>query len=998
MAVRIEVSTKSHLNDPQGLKTAQRLREDLQVNVDQVRVVDVYTVDKELSREDFERLRTELFTDPITQESVLNTPTMGEFDYAIEVGFLPGVTDNVGNTSREAVEDLLKVKFNDEEGVYFSKVYLIKGQFSHQEVTKIASALHNPLIERVTVKSRLEYEKDGGLGITIPKVRLPPNPGVSLVDLEVSDEELVKLGKFGILDRLEGGKEIRRGPLALDLHSLYAIRDYFREMGRKPTDVEIESLAQTWSEHCKHTIFASPLDEVNEGLYKSFIQGATKKIRSRLGKDDFCVSVFSDNSGIIRFNEDFDICYKVETHNSPSALDPYGGAITGIVGVNRDPLGTGMGAKLAINVYGFCFGDPFYDGELMFRKPDCTDPILHPKVIFEGVRRGVEHGGNKSGIPTAWGFIRFDQRYMGKPLVFVGTVGILPRFTNGKPAHEKRAEPGDLIVMAGGRIGKDGIHGATFSSEGLHEGSPAAAVQIGDPITQKKLADAQLEARDLGLYHSVTDNGAGGLSCSVGEMAKESGGAMVFLEKAPLKYPGLPPNEIWISEAQERMTYAVPRDKVEQFIELMKRRGVEATVIGEFTNSGRCVVKFNDEVVMDIDLEFLHNGLPIKDLRSVWNPPEHPEPDFPPPNDLAETLAEMLSRLNICSKEYVVRQFDHEVQGGSVIKPLIGVEQDVHSDAVVMKPLLDSKQGVALSSALFPQYGDIDTYWMSACAVDTAVRAVVCVGANPRRIALLDNFCWCSSDEPERLGQLKRAVKACYDFALAYNTPFISGKDSMFNDFKGFDAHGNPMKISIPPTLLISSIGIVEDVTKCVSADFKASSDYIYVLGITKRELGASEYYSMRGEKEQRERYIGKSVPQVDADTASAMYKILAECIKDNIISACAPTSLGGLGITFAKMAMAGRLGTEIDLRAVPVDNNLSRDDFILFSESTGRVVVTVAPYNAGELEKRFKGFPISKVGNVRDDDLFILKGHDGDEWETRLGRLIVSYKKTLNW
>lgn len=997
MATRIEVTTKNHLTDPQGLKTAQRLREDLRVNVEEVRVVEAYTIDKELPRDALERLRVELFTDPIIQESTLNSPTLREFDYAIEVGFLPGVTDNVGNTSREAVEDLLKIKFSPEEGVYSSKVYLIKGKLSQHDVNKIASALHNPLIERIKIKSRAEYEKDGGMGVTVPKVRLPPNPGVSLVDLEVPDEELIKLGKFGILDHVEGEKEIRRGPLALDLPSLYAIRDYFREMGRKPTDVEIESLAQTWSEHCKHTIFASPLDEIKDGLYKTFIQGATKKIRARLGKNDWCVSVFSDNSGVIRFNEDYNICYKVETHNSPSALDPYGGAITGIVGVNRDPLGTGMGAKLAINVYGFCFGNPFYDGELMFRKPDRTDPILHPKVIFEGVRRGVEHGGNKSGIPTAWGFVRFDPRYMGKPLVFVGTVGILPRFINGKPAHEKRARPGDLIVMAGGRIGKDGIHGATFSSEGLHEGSPAGAVQIGDPITQKKLADAQLEARDLGLYNSVTDNGAGGLSCSVGEMAKESGGAVVYLEKAPLKYPGLPPNEIWISESQERMTYAVPPDKVEQFVELMRRRGVEATVIGEFTNSGRCVVKFHNEVVMDIDLEFLHNGLPIKELRSVWDPPQHSEPEIEPPTDLGGTLTEMLSRLDICSKEYVVRQFDHEVQGGSVIKPLIGVHQDVHSDAVVMKPLLDSKQGVALSSALFPQYGDIDPYWMSACAIDTAVRALVCVGADPNRIALLDNFCWCSSDEPERLGQLKRSAQACYDFALAYNAPFISGKDSMFNDFKGFDANGKPMKISIPPTLLISSIGIVPDVTKCVSADFKASGDYIYVVGITKHELGASEYYALCGEKIRGEKYIGNSVPKVDSNIASTVYQTLAGCIQDELISSCAPTSLGGLGVTLARMAMAGRLGAEIDLSAVPVERDLTRDDFILFSESTGRIVLTTAPHNAQELTKRFKGLPFAKIGIVRNDDLFVLNGRKR-KWQVKVEKLVNSYKKTFDW
>jgi len=962
-----------------------------------VRVADVYTLDLSLSDGEVERVRRELFTDPLTQDSSPGVFANLPFDWAVEVGFLPGVTDNQGRTSREAVEDLLSRRFPEGESVYTSRLFLIEGDIDVEGVERIAALLHNPLIEHARIKSRRRFDAAGGMEAIVSRVALPPPAPAGEVNLEVSDEELVKIGKYGILDRVgPDGSEVRRGPLAMDLSYLHAIRDYFRREGRNPTDVELESLAQTWSEHCKHTIFASRLDEIKDGLYKSCIQAATRKVREMRGKDDWCVSVFTDNSGVIRFDDEHDICFKVETHNSPSALDPYGGAITGIVGVNRDPLGTGKGAKLAVNVYGFCFGDPYYDKELPYRRPDRRDPVLHPRVILEGVRRGVEDGGNKSGIPTAWGWLRFDDRYMGKPLVFVGTLGVLPHMINGEPGWTKAAMPGDLIVMAGGRVGKDGIHGATFSSEALHEGSPAGAVQIGDPITQKKLADAQLEARDMGLYNSVTDNGAGGLSCSVGEMARECGGCRVRLEKVPLKYPGLAPYEIWISESQERMTYSVPPDKVETFLDLMRRRGVEATVIGEFTNSGRCRVTYHGETVMDIDLVFLHEGLPPKELKSTWNPPERAEPELSEP-DIADALEKMVSRLNLCSKEYVVRQFDHEVQGGAVIKPLAGKRLDVHQDAVVYKPVLDSSRGVALSGALFPSYGDIDPYRMAACAVDAAFRNAVAVGADPDHIALLDNFCWCSSDEPERLGQLKRAAMACYDTAVGLRAPFISGKDSMFNDFRGYDPEGNPVTISIPPTLLVSAVGVVPDVSRCLTCDFKNPGDLVYVIGLTRNELGGSEYYALRGEEERGERYIGANAPQVDPDTNLSAYKSLARAVSAGMLTASVPVNAGGLGEALARMAMGGELGAEVDLNRVPA-KNVDRDDYILFSESAGRVVVTVPAGKAAGFEALFRGLPCACVGKVTAESKLRIIGKDGKGAVADISRLKAAYKRPFDW
>lgn len=994
MAVRIEVAHKPGILDAAGEAVKRDIRDDLKLESESVRVLDIYTIDKELDDEQAKRAMLELFTDPITQESVCNEYYKADFDWAIEIGFLPGVTDNAGRTSRDGLQDLLSVPFKNGEAVFTSHRYLVSGNFKREDMQKVAEHLSNPLINRIAIRSKEEFDKEG-MGMGVPRVELAPNPRVDEIDMDVSEEELLKLGSKGILDRVENGEEIRRGPLALDMESLNVIKGYFNKEGRKPTDVELEALAQTWSEHCKHTIFAAQLDEI-DSLYKSMIRNATKEIRKRLGDNDLCVSVFSDNSGVIKFTEDQNICYKVETHNSPSALDPYGGAITGIVGVNRDPLGTGMGSKLVTNMYGFCFGNPYWNKELPYRQKGKQNPILHPKVIFEGVRKGVEDGGNKSGIPTSWGFLTFDDRYMGKPLVFVGTLGIMPTIVNGKPSHEKKAEPGDYIIMAGGRVGADGIHGATFSSESLHSGSPAGAVQIGDPITQKKLGDAQLEARDLGLFNSITDNGAGGLSCSVCEMAEEAGGCEVELDKVPIKYAGLAPNEIWISESQERMTYSVAPDKVDALLDLFRRRDVEATVIGRFTNSGRAKVTFNNQTIMDLELDFLHNGLPDKKLASVYKKPEYPEPELKA-NDPAGELRDMLAQLNICSKEYVVRQYDHEVQGGSIIKPLVGEGLDIHSDATVVRPDLHEDKGVALSSALFPSYGDIDPYQMAACAIDTAIRNQIVVGANPDRIALLDNFCWCSSNDEQRLGQLKLTAKACYDFSIAHMAPFVSGKDSMFNDFKGFDSNDNPVQISVPPTLLVSTVGIVEDIRNSVTLDAKIAGDKVVVLGDTLDELGGSEYYRLLGERENEKPLIGNNVPKADAEKTRPLYKAFNKAIEKGLVASAASVHQGGLAVALAKTAMAAKLGISFDFDKIPA-KGVTDVLKLMFSESQGRIVATVAADKLDDFTALFEGIPCAVIGEVTDDA--VIKGvKAGKEvLNADIEDLTKSYKSTLDW
>ncbi len=976
MTCRIEVAFKKGMKDALGEGVRKRIVEDLHINVDLVRTIEVYTFDADLSEKQLALLGEKLFADPVIQD-FSSKPLASDFSWLIEVGFKPGVTDNVGATSKKASEDVLKTKLR---GVYFSRQYLIRGNITKEEADKIAGGLlANSLIERWVITSIEEWDKEKGVHLALPVVKGKHEPSVSTLDLNASDHELKEISQLRLL--------------ALNLSEMKAIRKYYdkpdvrKERGKiglsLPTDVEIEVLAQTWSEHCKHKIFNSQITYTDEkgtkiihSLFNTFIKRSTKEINK-----PWLVSVFTDNAGVIKFNDDYNLVMKVETHNTPSALDPYGGAITGIVGVNRDPLGTGMGARLIFNTDVFCFASPFYDRELPPR-------LLHPKRIFEGVRRGVEHGGNKSGIPTVNGCIVFDERYLGKPLVYCGTGGIMPSVINGKPSHIKELNPGDLIVMTGGRIGKDGIHGATFSSLELDENSPVTAVQIGDPITQKKMLDFLLEARDLGLYNAITDDGAGGLSSSVGEMAQLSGGCLIELEKCPLKYPGLDPWEILLSESQERMTLAVPPGRIDEFLALARTRDVEATVIGSFTDSGKFHVKYENKTVAYLDMDFLHRGLPTMKLNARWETRRFDEPVLGTV-DLTAALKTLLSRLNICSKEYVIRQYDHEVQAGSVIKPLTG---DGPSDAAVIRPLLDSMEGVVVANGICPRYGDIDTYHMTACAIDEAVRNHICVGGSFDHLAGLDNFCWCDPVKSEKnpdgefkLAQLVRANKALYDYTKAYGVPCISGKDSMKNDY----IIGS-RKISIPPTVLFSTIGKIEDVRKVATMDVKKPDDRIYVLGMTKDELGASEYFASLG-------YIGNDVPKVDAASAKKLYIALEKAINEGAVASCHDCSDGGLGVALAESAFSGELGMTIELTKVPVEN-IRRTDTILFSESQSRFVMTVAPDNVRRFETIMKGNVFADVGAVTQQQNFTVMDGEKVILSAGIDELKEAWQRTLRW
>ncbi|MDO9516033.1 MAG: AIR synthase-related protein [Syntrophales bacterium] len=990
MVHRIEVGFREGIRDVLGEKTGRKITEHLGIDVTEVKTIDVYTIEGDIAGNELAAAASGPLSDPIIQKYVTDRGLADGFDWLIEVGFRPGVTDNVGKTAREAIELLLgKPGAVD---VYTSRQYALKGDLGRSDAELIASGLlANELIQRYEIIGSEEWNPAQGVAPFIPRVIINDDPTTEEIDLDVSDEELQKISSVRVL--------------ALTVDEMKIIRDHLREesvlhgrqkagLGEKITDVEMECLAQTWSEHCKHKIFNSLItyEDQNgdrttiDSLFSSCIKKATKEIREALGKDDWCLSVFVDNAGIIRFNDDYNLVFKVETHNSPSALDPYGGALTGIVGVNRDPFGTGKGSKLIFNTDVFCFASPFHNKPLPPR-------ILHPRRIYDGVREGVEHGGNKSGIPTVNGCLVFDERYLGKPLVYCGTGGIMPAHIQGEATHSKTIIPGDVIIMTGGRIGKDGIHGATFSSEELNEDSPVTAVQIGDPITQKKMTDFLLIARDKNLYRAITDNGAGGLSSSIGEMATLCGGCEIDLKKAPLKYAGLQPWEILISEAQERMSLAVPPKKCKAFLALAAKMNVEATILGTFTDSGIFHVRYGEKTVAYLDMEFLHEGLPKMRLNARWTPPRHEEPAFPEPDEMGSALKEMLSRLNICSKESIVRQYDHEVQGGGVVKPMVGVVNDGPSDAAVIRPILDSFEGVVVSNGICPRYSDIDTYHMAACAIDEAVRNAIAVGGSLDRMAGIDNFCWCDPVESEKtpdgrykLAQLVRANRALYDYTMAYGVPCISGKDSMKNDYIIGET-----KISIPPTLLFSTMGKIEDVRKAVTMDAKKPGDLVYILGETLEEMGGSEWFALHG-------FIGNTVPKVNAQKAKKLYQALSKAIDRRLVASCHDCSDGGLGVALAETAFAGGLGMDVSLSLIPREG-IRRDDYLLFSESQSRFVVTVSPDSQEEFEGSMAGSVFACIGKTISGGTFRIAGIHGETIvEEAIDSLKEAWQKPLDF
>ena len=949
---RIEVNLNSGQTDARGNSLIRDIR-DLGIDtISNVRVVDVYWLDAELEREELELICCQLLADPATQEYSYECPYRDERDsgvYCVEVTYNAGVTDPVEETVLKAVADL------GIAGLRAAKTgrrYLIEGQLDDAGLEVITNRLlANPIIQHV-VRDRV--------------VAFPAKPKYDFklkrIDLLAADGE-----------RLSG---IAR-QFGFTNSELGAITAYFRSQGRDPTDVELETLAQTWSEHCVHKTFKARItfgETVIDNLLASTIVRATSKLNK-----PWCLSVFEDNAGVIDFDGQWAVCFKVETHNHPSAVEPYGGAATGVGGVVRDVLGTGLSAKPILNTDIFCFAPPDFDYD------NLPAGVLHPRSIFKGVRAGVADYGNRLGIPTLNGAIRFDERYLANPLVFCGTIGIMPK----ECAARGQQETDDLVVLVGGRTGRDGIHGVTFASEKLTERSSElsySAVQIGNPIVEKKMIDTLVQARGRSLFSRITDCGGGGLSSAVGEMAAETG-VRVYLDKVPLKYSGLSYDEIWISESQERMVLAVHRQCVDELLDLFASENVEATVIGEFTDSRRLELFYEGSLVGDLDMVFLHRGRPQLELEAAWQPPVHTEPCFEVPGDLGQTLLSILGSWNVCSKEWVVRQYDHEVQGSSVLKPLVGRDNDGPSDAAIIAPLLDSRMGLIVANGINPNYGDIDPYWMAASAIDEAVRQIVAVGGSLERVALLDNFCWGDTSRPGSLGALVRACQACHDMSIAYGTPFISGKDSLNNEVElGGKLH------SIPHTLLVSSIAVMPDARRAVSMDFKRNGDLIYLVGQTYRELGGSEYFRTKG-------LVGGDVPVVRPRQAKELMDKLSQATERGIVSACHDLSEGGLGVALAEMSFAGRLGAVIRIKDVPLGEPVGRDDLVLFSESNSRFLVAVAPENRDEFEETMGNTSFAVIGKVSASDRLQIYGWDDTKVvDESIRDLREAWQRPIRW
>ena len=978
--------------------------------------------------------------------------------HLVDIYFHPGVTDTLAESVLTGASML---GITTLEHVETGRRYIFDKRLSEEEVRFITkSLLYNPVIQnyvlRETVGTRFispsmdQVKADQGTGTragaspapTIHEVQtaFPPySRGIPLrvpsewgggsapaiIPLsEMTDQQLMELSKTGLL--------------ALNLNEMRTIQQHYKGQRREPTDVELETLAQTWSEHCSHKTFKATIyyqelgsdgkvleQETIRGLLKQYLMRATQYINH-----PSIVSAFSDNAGIVRFTETQDIAFKVETHNHPSAIEPFGGANTGVGGVIRDVLGVSAQPIACTDI--LCFGPPDTSTD------ELPSGMLSPHRIASGVVNGVRDYGNKMGIPTVNGAILYHQGYIYNPLVFCGCLGILPR-----GSHPRQVHSGDRIVVLGGRTGRDGIHGATFSSGEMSSeinAQAGSAVQIGAPITEKKVADVIIQARDRQLYTAITDCGAGGFSSAIGEMGAETG-ATVELEKAPLKYQGLTPWEIWLSEAQERMILAVPPEKLDALLELCTIEEVEASIIGTFTADQCLIVSYHGQVVANMDMHFLHEGRPARTLEAVWvknstisNVSASRIVPIRRIGTMRDALLSLLSHPTIASKESVIRRYDHEVQGATILKPLVGKAGNGPGDAAVLQPIQNVGAGLAgiiLSNGINPLYGKIDPYHMAINAVDEALRNLTAVGGDIERAFILDNFCWGNPTDPLQLGMLVRAVKGCHDAAIGYRTPFISGKDSLNNEYRS-----NGERVPVMPTLLISAVGVIDDAAQTIDMSLKQPGNLLYQIGITHNELAGSHYAEIlrelqapilqeTGEAETEysrgvplrsprggvgmpthsplgdegmplqspldwtgdtQSLINTTVPHVDIKTARITMKALGSAIRMGLIQSCHDLSEGGLAIAAAEMSLAGLLGMTIDIKRTPHDNitlsesTKSPDDFntiLLFSESASRFLVEISPERRETFEaymRTHEVYNFACIGLVNNTERFVIQ------------------------
>ncbi|MEO0082563.1 MAG: phosphoribosylformylglycinamidine synthase subunit PurL [candidate division WOR-3 bacterium] len=936
---RLEVTRRGR--DPQSGALSQDLSSVGLRNLPKLRLVRLYFLAGDLSQEQVEELASQVFSDPVSDTYRVTTNEVAVCDLEIlynhgvmdpsVAGIQRAIADCVNRTGQQGCRESKPpsgVQVRTGRGYYFGR------KLSAAEFSLAQRVLFNPLIEHACQPGEQVFAEPAEFRFTQRVVELRGK----------SAEELNRISREGLL--------------ALSLEEMLELQRYYEGQDRDPTEVELETFAQTWSEHCQHKTFRGEID-FNGHELRNLLKSTIFRVTEELAPD-WCLSTFNDNSGVIAFDDKYGVTFKVETHNHPSALEPYGGAATGVGGVIRDCLGTGCGAKPILLTDVFCFAPVTTPVESV------PQGVIHPRQIMRGVVAGVRDYGNRMGIPTASGAVYFHEGFIGNPLVFCGAVGLIPR-----RLVRKRVCKGQAIVLVGGRTGRDGVHGVTFASLELGQDSQefsSGAVQIGNPIEEKKVADLILAARDEGLVEAITDCGGGGLSSAIGELTA-SLGCEVELDRVPLKYAGLSPAEIWISEAQERMVILTSQRKVNRLLELARALDVEATVMGHVTKTGRLVLNFRGSRVADIDMKFLHSGWRGTKRVARWSKPETADPFVRTDQDLTDVLVRLLQAPNITSKEWVVRQYDHEVQAQTVVKPFCGPDRAGPTDGCVVTPVKGSYRACVIGCGLAPRYGLIDPYWMAASAIDEALRNCVALGADVRRIALLDNFCWGSPERPDQLAGLVRAAQACYDIAKGYRVPFISGKDSLYNEFR--TKSGN--SIPVPPTLLVSALGIVSDARRTVTADFKQAGSCVYVVGETREELGGSEYFRMH-------QGLGREVPKVEPRSGRRIMTALGRAIRSGLVNACHDIAEGGLGVCLAEMGFAGRVGARVRLRRVPGAGCFRRDDFLLFSESNTRFVCEVRPEARRSFEALLGNVPCSPVGQTTSEPVLSIVGLDGAE------------------
>jgi phosphoribosylformylglycinamidine synthase len=1041
---RIEVWPAPGELDPTGDTLLDEAKAAMGAGIEAVHVGRVYLIQSGLNEARLQRVADELLADPVNQQAVVGESASGAQQCVIEVHPKPGVMDPVALSTADAIAEMLPDVDRESLEVRTGFTYrfdIAPGQSApeHAGLQRFAERrLANPVIEAIHETPHWPSEFIAG----------------EAYELHVQRTEIRELDDEG-LQRLS-----RDGHLFLSLEEMRAIRDYYRQARREPTDIELETLAQTWSEHCVHKTLtstvhytpAAPDDQHGEdnslaifrdkpghelhpdgsvtihNLLKRTVAAATHKLMEQAEYHDWCVSVFEDNAGIVKLDETHGVCIKVETHNHPSAIEPYGGAATGIGGCIRDIIGTGQAAKPIANTDVFCVAQPDHwrEADEATTEDETRQPlpagVLHPRRILQQVVAGVRDYGNRMGIPTVNGAVYFDDNFIGNPLVFAGCVGVMPLDRAFGEAKE-----GDRIIAIGGRTGRDGIHGATFSSAELtdsHAEEFSHAVQIGNPITEKKLLDVILRARDHSdgpLFNAITDCGAGGFSSAVGEMG-EATGADVSLERAPLKYAGLSYTEIWISEAQERMVLSVPADRLAALQSLCEAEDVELCDLGRFgcrddaTDEPTLILRYGETEVGRLGMPFLHKGLPTPTRSATWRPgtsdPPKPSTHGARANiqsadkdgsSIEQTLLKLLSHPNIASKHWIIRQYDHEVQGASAVKPLTGPHQDGPSDGAVLRPKLDSSRGVALAGGMAPALSEQaaarglsdggDSYWAALAAIDEAVRNAVCVGADAKRIALLDNFCWPGCDDPEQLGALVRACEACYDGALAYHTPFVSGKDSLNNQFTT-DAGE---VIRIPQTLLITAMGLLDDVQRACTMDAKAAGDRLVIVGATTAAMGGS-HYAMQCADEGP--HFDRAIPRVDLQQGPVNAQAVSQLIQRGLVEAAHDCSDGGLLTAAAEMAFAGRVGLKLDLDAMPAAGELS-DAARCFAETPSRYLLEVAEADWAELATTLSAqqVPFASIGHFNRTDRLTVSTADGHKLvDTDVDNLRATWLHPLDW